>query len=96
MIMAILTKTSSFSTPDFIVGEITYLCDATNGDMIVTLSSPMQHGQQLTVKKIDATGYVVTVTAENLALIDGQSSKILSNQWDSMQLVVQNNRWYIV
>ena len=96
MSTAVLTKTASFSTPDFIVGEITYLCDATSGPISVTLASPMQHGQKLTIKKVDASANAVTVAAESGTTIDGDPNQILSGQWDSMQLVVQNDRWYIV
>jgi hypothetical protein len=93
---AVNIVTQSFQTPSFVMGEITYLCDATNGQIDVTLTKTMQHGQKLSFKKIDDSANNVVITPESGATIDGDSSYTISAQYDAIQLVVQNDRWYIV
>lgn len=72
------------------------LVDATASSIAVTLPDVrVATGQSLTVKKTDASGNAVTVTAAGTALIDGASTFPLTAQWQSVTVQSDSLNWYV-
>lgn len=92
---AVVTKTASealdTSTLQFI------RADASAGNIVFTLPSValVTSGTTKTIKKVDATGHTVTVTAAGAELIDDAVSQIISTQWTAMVIVSDATRWNI-
>lgn len=65
--------------------------DASGGNVTVLLYA-LAEGEQIRVKKIDASANTVTIDG-NGANIDGASTKIISSQYDSDHLVGGTSEW---
>jgi len=71
--------------------------DATGGDFTITLPDPTTvTGQIFTIKKIDNTGFTVTVVSNAGELIDGEASQVISAQYVSLSVISNGVLWYIV
>lgn len=91
--MSVNTTTSDIT----VNGESIILCDATSNDITVTLPDVSTNdGRILHVKKIDASGNMVTVSGQSGQLIDGETTQIITAQYVSMQLVASNSGWFII
>jgi hypothetical protein len=86
-----LTQTST----DIQTIDSTILCDASNTEIIVSLSS-LSNGRMLCIKKIDNSGNHVKVRAQIGYTIDGQQEQIITAQYVSMTIQILNNNWYII
>tara|TARA_R100001086_G_scaffold169810_1_gene92593 strand:- start:880 stop:1260 length:381 start_codon:yes stop_codon:yes gene_type:complete len=53
-------------------------------------------GAMVTIKRIDTTDYIVTITTEGADKIDGQDEIYLQAQYDSVTLVSDGGNWYII
>ncbi len=72
-------------------------CDASGGAFTVTLPAANgAAGRMYHVKKIDSSGNAVTVDANASETIDGDTTKIVSTQYDSMMIVCDGSNWHIV
>jgi len=69
------------------------LCDASSGNITITLTNNAE--QLLIIKKIDSSTNTVTISPSS-GTIDGQSSIILSNQYDVYRLICDGTNWWIV
>jgi|GEM_PF-2971034 len=77
-------------------GAQNVLVDATSGDIEITLPDPgAQGGVPINVKKVAGAG-TVTVLPNAAETIDGASSKVNPDLWNSMQVVTDGTNWYIV
>jgi len=63
------------------------LCDASSGPFTITLPSTTTPGYRYTIKKIDSSANVVTVTSAGTSFIDNVSSATLSYQNDWVEVV---------
>ena len=62
--------------------------DATAAAFAVTLPAALNmQGRQIAVKKIDASGNAVTVTAAGSDTIDGSATSSLAAQWNKVHLI---------
>lgn len=75
----------------------TVLVDASGG--VVTVTLPDANGNEgliLTIKKIDSSSNNVVLDGQADDLIDGELTKIISSQYDSLSLQSDNTNWYII
>ncbi len=70
------------------------LANATAGAIVVDLPSPVS-GRRVIVKKTDASANTVTVDA-NADTIDGATTFVLNNQYDTVTVVADGSDWWIV
>lgn len=75
----------------------TISCDATTAGFTVTLPTAVGiTGRIYVIKKIDATGNVVTVDGNASETIDGSTTQSLDAQWESMMIQSNGANWYIL
>ena len=68
--------------------------DATNGAFTVTLPVPSNcKGQPLLLKKIDSTANIITIAQNAAETIDGQTSIVLTKQYEVVMLVSDGTNW---
>lgn len=74
------------------------LCDATAASFIVSLQAAATAGDGFTViiKKIDSTAFTVTVDGNAAETIDGATTKVLSSQYDTIEIVCDGSNWSVV
>jgi len=73
------------------------LVDATSGNITVTLGPAADlDGFKFTIKKTDASGNTVTLDADGVETIDGQTTRILNQQYASLTIVSDGTEWYIL
>lgn len=73
------------------------LCDASGGAFTVTL--PAASGVPGTVyhiKKTDSSGNAVTVDGNASETIDGDTTKVIGTQYDSMMIICDGSNWHII
>ena len=77
--------------------ETVLLCNATSGNITITLPNANLHGGELFyIKKIDVTGFQVIVATTANQTIDGETSKFISAQYVTMQVIANSGSWYIL
>jgi len=75
----------------------TVLVDATTGNRIITLPAAASNtGRVYNVKKIDATGFTVTIDPNAAELIDGAANKIIAAQWTNVAFQSNGTSWFIL
>lgn len=91
-IASIVTTTTASGALTYLNGTI--LCNAASGDQVITLeaASSTVNGRMLTVKKIDSTANLCTVSGT----IDGGSSVIIGTQYMAMKLQANASQWWVV
>jgi hypothetical protein len=71
--------------------------NSSGGNITITLPTPSTvTGQVFTIKKIDNTGFTVTVVSTGGELIDGAASQIISAQYVSLSVISNGSIWYII
>lgn len=87
------TVTSAYQ---ILVTDGVVLANATSAGFTVTLPSAASVAKQtFFVKKIDATGNIVTISG-NGANIDGSAQQTLDAQWESILVVSTGSAYYIL
>jgi hypothetical protein len=73
-------------------------CDATEDVMTISLpqANSLVTGGLVIIKKIDSTANTVTVVAYGSDLIEGSSNKVLSTQWETLQLICNGSGWGVL
>ncbi len=72
------------------------LWDCSSGNKVINLSQALlSSGHEVNIKKVDSTGNTITVNGIG-DLIDGQSSILLSSQWDNVTVFCDGNDWFIL
>jgi hypothetical protein len=71
------------------------LANATSGNILVTLPDAADHiGRFYGIKKTDVSANTVTVTASGAQLIDASGSRILSSQYQAINIISDGSNWY--
>jgi hypothetical protein len=99
-----ITEAKRSRTTDAVTGtqlltEDINLCDATSVPITVTLpenGGTPGAGRVMVVKKTDSTGNAVTVSRQTADTIDGATSKVLYNQYETMTFVSDGANWFII
>lgn len=90
----IVSKTANYTA---VTTDDVILTDATSGAFTITLYAASGNtGKVLTIKKTDSGTNGVTVDANASELIDGQTTYILTNQYDSIDILCDGTGWQIV
>ncbi|MCX6210140.1 MAG: hypothetical protein NTZ59_11765, partial [Bacteroidetes bacterium] len=88
------TKTNTYTATET---DHTLLADATSGGFTITLPTAATCGGRIyVIKKIDATGNVVTIGTTSSQTIDGVTTKTLNVQNSCMQLQSNGSNWFII
>jgi len=75
----------------------TVLCDATSATFIVTLPAAANTKYQIyNIKKIDSSGNAVTIDGNAAETIDGDLTKSLNLQNESITIQCNGSNWYII
>jgi hypothetical protein len=72
------------------------LVDASSGPITITL--PLVStvaGETFTVKKIDSSANAVTIDGSASETIDGETTKVLTNQWWALTMNSNSTAWFI-
>jgi len=82
------TKTSSYtaSTEEYI------FCDATSAAIVITLPA-VSKKLKYTIKKIDSSANLVTVSGNASETIDGELTQVLTTQYDVISVVGTATGW---
>jgi hypothetical protein len=92
---ATITAISSATTLDETHHVVT--CDASGGAFTVTLPAASgATGRIYHIKKTDSSGNAVTVDANASETIDGDLTKVISTQYDSMMISCDGSNWHII
>ncbi len=86
------------ATTPYTAAAVTYIMvDATAGNKVVNLPaiSGLSGNREYAVKKVDASGNTVTVTANGSDTIDGAATVVLSSQYDYVRIVA-GTEWHVV
>lgn len=91
---SIITKTADYTATEY---DYTILCDATSGDITITLpDASFVNGHVYSVKKIDATTNAVTIAASGVDTIDGSVTTSTEIQWTSIFVQSNGANWYVL
>lgn len=69
---------------------------ASGGVTVDVYNTSSNAGAVVTIKKIDTSNNVVTITTEGGDTIDGQAELYLQNPYDSVTLVTDASNWYVI
>ena len=91
---ALVTKTANYTAT---IVDCTILGNASAGNITITLPTAASvAGRFYVVKKVDSSANTVTVATTSAQTIDGQSTKVLSIQYDGLQVQSDNANWVII
>ena len=94
MSASITTKTSAYTA---VATDHTILGDATTASFQVTLPTAVgATGLMYVIKKIDSSANTVTVGTTLSQTIDGQSTRVLSLQYDGVKVQSNGANWFII
>ena len=89
-----LIKTATNYTAD---NETVILGSPTSANITVTFPDAIKTLNRIYhIKKIDNTAYNVIVKPSGTQLIDGTGSKVIVNQYDSIQSISDGGNWWII
>lgn len=92
---ALQTVTGTSATLDGI--SFVTLCDATSNAITVNLpTASAATGRIYHIKKIDSSVNAVTIDASSTQQIDGQLTKVLSTQYESVTITSDGSNWFIL
>lgn len=75
----------------------TILCDATGGAIVVELPGAAKYdGVIFRIKKTDNSANTVTITPNGIETIDGAASKVLSTQYENIELLGDGTGWIVL
>lgn len=75
----------------------TVLCNASGGTFTITLPTAVGiSGRIYNIKKIDSTGNAVTIDGNAAETIDGDTTKSLNLQNESITIQCDGSNWYII
>jgi hypothetical protein len=89
-IRRVSTDVSISSETDF-----TLLVDASAGQVVITLPTPTIDGMLFNIKKVDTSDNFVVVSPET-GLLDGDSTQLIIDPWQSMSVQSLDGDWFII
>lgn len=91
-------KRTAFSTTSTLDATHYYAaCDATSGSMTINLPTAAGITSRVyIIKKIDSSSNTVTIDPNSTETIEGDSTYVLSAQWDYVRLVSNGTNWEVI
>lgn len=94
IVLAVANKTTAYTivaaTDDIITA------DGAGGAFSVTLPTAVGVTKSLTIKRINSGANNITVATTSAQTIDGASTFVLSQQWESVTVVSNNANWFVI
>lgn len=92
MVTEVITGAYSLNRQQYVV-----LCDASGGAFTVLLP-PASESEDVVyfIKKIDSSGNAVTVDGDDTETIDGATTKSLSAQYATLQVICDGSNWHVL
>jgi len=91
--MVVSTHTSSFTAT---INNVMLLCDATTGELTVTLpAAGSTEGKYFHIKKIDSSANDVVIEASGSEKIDGELNQEISLQYECVSVVTDLSEWHV-
>lgn len=94
-----IAEVHGLGTVDNTLGTTTFLVlvDATSVDKVVNLpAASASTNRIISVKKTDSSAHTVTVDASGAETIDGATTIVLTEQWESITIVCNGTAWFII
>ena len=91
------TRTVTAGSHSLTEADNVIFANAAGGGVTVDVYNTSSNaGAMVTIKKIDTTNNIVTITTEGGDSIDGQSEFYLQAPYDSVTLVSDGSNWYVI
>jgi len=91
---AITTKNTAYTAT---ASDETILANVSAGAFAITLPTAVgATGKTYCIKKIDSSANAVTVNTTSSQTIDGATSRLLTNQYDAIQVQGDGSNWFII
>lgn len=92
------TSTQSISSNTTLTTEDTAcFANATSGAITITLPTAVGYsGKLIVIKKVDSSSNAVIVQAAGSETIDGQNSRSLTTQYETLRIISDGTNWMIV
>jgi len=91
---AITTKNTAYTAT---ANNETILANVSAGAFAITLPTAVgATGKTYCIKKIDSSANAVTVNTTSAQTIDGATSRLLTNQYDAIQVQGDGSNWFII
>jgi hypothetical protein len=95
--LGVLNVTTITSDDTLTTSQTVVLCDASSGAITVTLPAASGNdGRHYHVKKIDSSGNAVTIDGNGSETIDGETTQVITMQYNSINIVCDGSAWYIL
>lgn len=92
-----LTVSTAVVTTNVTVSSAVTFVDASSGNLQMTLPNALtSSGSMYVLKKVDASGFTVTIVGALDQTIDGEVSQIITSQWVTITVVATAGAWYII
>lgn len=91
----VITITASTYTDTSLTGFRKIIGNAVNNSITITLPDARNSEALFTIKKVDVSANTITVAAFGSQTIDGASTKVISIQYDSIDLFSDKSNWFI-
>jgi hypothetical protein len=91
--------TAVSSTPynaAFVTGYPVLLVNATSASVTVNLPTAVGNSAAYSIKKTDSSVNTVTIDGSGSETIDGGDTAVLRRQYESITIVSDDTRWYII
>ena len=86
-------------TADYTLTDSDYTCAVTASSVNITITLPAVSGttgRVYNIKKMDSTAYTVIIDGNASETIDGDTTQILSSQYDNLQIQSTGRAWLIL
>lgn len=92
----IITVTEPTFTAYAKVGMQVILCDCTANNITINLRTAVGNNAKIYIKKINTSGNFVTVDPAGSETIDGNETCIITTPFDTMEIVSNDQNWWII
>jgi len=94
LVLPVVSKTGNYTST---IADYLILCDASSGVFTITLpASAGVKGRQYTIKKTDSSQNSIAIDGNAAETIDGQATKSLNLQYESITIQSDGSNWFII
>jgi len=77
-------------------GYLFVFCDCESNSITINLPTAVDNLAKITIKKTDGTANTVTIDANESEYIDGDLTRVLSNNYESITIISDGGFWRII